>query len=705
MMSHSVVVVLLLSSLAAAQDLPGGEWSGPYVDKVVFRYFDAWENETQELLDGGIDAIGRELSFQETQALMYNEDIAIHETPSTSFYYFALNCRYFPTNVTAFRQAFAYSYDKNSVVDQYTDQIQVQDSCIPRGSVYHVGPPYEGEFYSERCEVANVLLDEAGFIDVDHDGYREAPDGSSVAVRIIEYNNDALFHSIALEAVAALERLGIASILDMNDFMLPLQDILQHPWNMILLQSDYTDTTLKWFNYQFHPDYNTSSNPYWNLEGFVNTQFLFSLFQLNLALNQFQVISHARELQRILINQCPIVPVCSPVKYYAHRTEEFANLYTDPFDSILSWWTPFKMSLKPESGGPYGGYFTYSLKGGLEGINPLKKPSSAIEQLIVNCLYDRLLITNLDGSDRKWLASKATIEYHSTNPDVPVGSTRITIRTRSNAIWTQRDYTVYNLTANDVVSTLLYHFNAQDTGYYSNVESMTSCLALNTTHLQVEFNSESFFHLHNIGCIPIIPALELEQIPYNEWSGFDITTTERFFSGPFYLEKLLLNDSVEISGNVYYEESLGWDMRAPIINAPEIYEVEYGSIGNFLEVSILDSNIEFVDLFLDDGSVQDDRKSIAGVSSSETRLIINMDGLAIGQYSLKIIAEDTYGFTSNSTVRIICKHYGVLDYFEDFIELLISPLGAFIVLPLAVSIACYSAYVVFIHGKQVSAEH
>ncbi len=704
-MSHSVVIVLLLSSVAAAQDLPGGEWSGPFVDKVVFRYFDAWENETQELLDGGIDAIGRELSFQETQPLRYNDDIAIREIPGTSFYYFALNCRCFPTNVTAFRQAFAYSYDKNSVVDQYTDQIQAQDSCIPRGSVYNVGPPYEGEFYSERCEVAHVLLDEAGFIDVDHDGYREAPDGSSVAIRIIEYNNEALFHSITLEAVTALERLGIASILDTNDFMLPLQDLLQYPWNVILFQSDFRDTNLKWFNYQFHPDYNTSSNPYWDLEGFDNAQFLHSLLQLNQAQNQSQAIVHAKELQRILINQCPIVPICSPVKYYAHRTEEFRNLHTDPFDGILSWWTPFKTSLRPEFGGPFGGSFTYSLKGFLESINPLQKPSSAIEQLIVNCLYDRLFITNVDGSDRLWLASKAAVDYHSTNPDVPIGSTRITIRLRSNAIWTQRYYTVYNLTASDVVSTLLYHFNAQDTGYYSNVESMTSCLVLNTTHIQVEFNTESFLHLHDIGCIPIIPATELMRTPYDEWNSFDINTTGRFFSGPFYLEKFVLNDSLELSGNAYYEESLGWDMRAPIINAPEVYEVEYGSTGNSLEISILDSNMERVALSLDGESVQDDRQSIASVSSSETLLTVNMDGLAIGQYSLTIIAEDTYGFTNNSTVRVICKEYGVIDYFEDFIEFLISPLGAFIVLPVAVSIACFLAYIVFIHGKKASADH
>ena len=518
--------MLLLSSLAAAQDLPGGEWSGPFVDKVVFRYFDALDNETPELLDGSIDAIGCELSFQETQAFRYNEDIEVHEISGTSFYYFALNCRRFPTNVTAFRQAFAYSYNKNSIVDQYTGQIQAQDSCIPQGSIYHVGPPYEGEFYSQRCEVANVLLDESGFIDVDHDGYREAPDGSSVAVRIIEYNNETLSHSIALEAVNALEQLGIASILDTNDVMLPLQDLHQSPWNMILLQSDFKETQLNWFNYHFHPTYNTSANPYWNLEGFDNTQLLLSLLRVNQAQNQSQAIAHAKEIQRILINQCPIVPICSPVKYYAHRTEEFSNLHTDPFDGILSWWTLFKMSLRPESGGPYGGSFTYSLKGNLESINPLQKPSSAIEQLIVDCLYDRLLITNKDGADRLRLASKATVDYHSTTPDFPIGSTRITIRIRSNAIWTQKSYAVYNLTASDVASALLYHFNA----------------------------------------------------------------------------------------------------------------------------------------------------------------------------------EDTYGFTSNSTVRIVCKNYWVLDSLEDFIAFLVSPLGAFIVLPLAVSIACSSAYLVFNHDRRVSAD-
>ncbi|MHA2424082.1 MAG: OmpL47-type beta-barrel domain-containing protein [Candidatus Thorarchaeota archaeon] len=139
------------------------------------------------------------------------------------FGYFIINCDKYPFNETAFRRAFAFALDKERISTEVQDGTSIpQDSPIPQASSFSIEGQLGYNYYSSDYSTAIMLLEEAGFIDYDSDGYRDAPDGSPFEVRIEVADISDIAMGVGYLGEEALQALGINAICiptDFNDYL------------------------------------------------------------------------------------------------------------------------------------------------------------------------------------------------------------------------------------------------------------------------------------------------------------------------------------------------------------------------------------------------------------------------------------------------------------------------------------------------------
>jgi len=165
--------------------------SGPFVSRILWSRSSFEDNTYQEkdildLLNNEIDLFENQLEFDYIQELEAAEGIQVIHTPFNGFTHLSINCAKYPLNISAFRRAIAFSLDKERIADEiWGGQARVHDSVVPPVSHWSVEEQLNPHYYNGASDIGNSLLAEAGFYDIDADGYREAPDGSDFDVWLV----------------------------------------------------------------------------------------------------------------------------------------------------------------------------------------------------------------------------------------------------------------------------------------------------------------------------------------------------------------------------------------------------------------------------------------------------------------------------------------------------------------------------------------
>jgi ABC-type transport system substrate-binding protein len=164
---------------------------GAYLDEIEFVVFTEGETALAMLAleEGDVDAYDERVLQDYLVPLVNNPDIQVTFTPSVRYRAITLNCDRFPTNITAFRRAIAFGFDKYRANTECIGGIgQPQDSYIPLISTeWSVEAALPVHFYEADYISGNASLHNAGFRDVDGDGWREYVD-KATNVTIFEDN-------------------------------------------------------------------------------------------------------------------------------------------------------------------------------------------------------------------------------------------------------------------------------------------------------------------------------------------------------------------------------------------------------------------------------------------------------------------------------------------------------------------------------------
>ncbi|HLB63142.1 MAG TPA: peptide ABC transporter substrate-binding protein [Actinomycetota bacterium] len=193
-------------------------WGGdPVIDEVVFHIYENQEAMVQALKNGEIQ-FAEALKPTLFDALEGEANIQTHVAPAGCFSNLAFNFGGQGKTDThdpaiedlAVRDAVAQAIDKQAIVSSIWQGYAVPgDSVVrPQQELWYYDIPAEDEFTFD-LDLAAQTLEDAGYVDGDNDGVREAPDGHPLQWEIVTLTDEAGSNDTGKLIEGWLEQIGI----------------------------------------------------------------------------------------------------------------------------------------------------------------------------------------------------------------------------------------------------------------------------------------------------------------------------------------------------------------------------------------------------------------------------------------------------------------------------------------------------------------
>ena len=163
-------------------------WLGrPFIDELVIVFITEANVAILAVQKGDVDVYQGWVTPEVVPQLLSTPGVALHTYTSQTFYHWGLNNLKWPFNISKFRLAMAFAVDREAIVRELLLGYGIPGSpgVVPPVGVQlqWYNPAVENAYYFDLNMTAK-LLDELGFVDVDNDGWREAPDGSDFSFEI-----------------------------------------------------------------------------------------------------------------------------------------------------------------------------------------------------------------------------------------------------------------------------------------------------------------------------------------------------------------------------------------------------------------------------------------------------------------------------------------------------------------------------------------
>ncbi|MFX0206032.1 MAG: ABC transporter substrate-binding protein [Candidatus Hodarchaeota archaeon] len=415
-----VVVLLAIMSLSnvgavtaqATTDKWLTDWRpyGAYLDEIEFVVFTEGETALAMLAleEGDVDAYDERVLQDYLVPLVNNPDIQVTFTPSVRYRAITLNCDRFPTNITAFRRAIAFGFDKYRANTECIGGIgQPQDSYIPLISTeWSVEAALPVHFYEADFISGNASLDNAGFRDVDGDGWREYVDDDDNIIYqdnayadgdIIEFFPTAGYDPAIKAcqiAVDGLNAMGIrARIVEMNFETIFDRLFEGDAWAACWTEGVPVTNVVKllYDNFRTGAQWNKDPNNYYH---FSNSTIDAILDDMVASIDLEEVKELAEDASLLLAFEQPQIVCYNDVNIGAYRTDKFEGhmeFAGGGWASGDNQYYAIKLHLQEELGGPWGGTLKYCLSDNMGTLNPyLQKTGyeATVFQYIYETLYD-----------------------------------------------------------------------------------------------------------------------------------------------------------------------------------------------------------------------------------------------------------------------------------------------------------------------------
>jgi ABC-type transport system substrate-binding protein len=153
----------------------------PNIDQLYFKIYASIDTAILALQSGEVDHLPWAITPGRVASLQADPNIKLFYQSENGYYYVAFNQKFDPMGSLAFRKAVSHVIDKDQIVNVYMSGYGSKGDAVE--------PPFWGKeaWYNDTVEkypfdpdfsTPNALLDAAGFLDVNGDGWRELPDGT-----------------------------------------------------------------------------------------------------------------------------------------------------------------------------------------------------------------------------------------------------------------------------------------------------------------------------------------------------------------------------------------------------------------------------------------------------------------------------------------------------------------------------------------------
>ncbi|MHA2213492.1 MAG: ABC transporter substrate-binding protein, partial [Candidatus Thorarchaeota archaeon] len=223
-------IMAISPALVAAQPALPNDWKvGPYIDKIVFDVITQDDQQVLALQNDEVDIIDSFISPDFVPVIEASENVDTLSSLRNGYGLVEINCAKYPFNITNFRRAAAFSLDKQAIQqDIFEGLSQAQDSVVPFTNPFTVEGQLPYTYYEANPILGNKLIDIEGFVDVDDDGWREAPNGDPIDVLVEAASSSNVAQEVGTMMAEALHDIGIQARMEPTDFYEYLNRIYFH---------------------------------------------------------------------------------------------------------------------------------------------------------------------------------------------------------------------------------------------------------------------------------------------------------------------------------------------------------------------------------------------------------------------------------------------------------------------------------------------
>ena len=569
-----LLIVISFSGVQSVSSYFGEDFpaKGPYVDEIIFKVITSQDQRVLALQAGEIEMDTSFIDPSYLPTLATDPDISIHQVEQNGYGQLIINCAKYPLNISGFRRAFAFAFNKTKVASEVMDGFVFEhDSVVPRPNSWCVEDEFGWNYYTAQSDLGNQILDNLGFEINAISGYRLAPDDTPFEI-VFEHSivNDNLIAlpNIVLDALESLQIDCRKQYVQFTDYM----DRVHHheDYDIVFYGADFNNNNVDWLAYEYGSAY--ADVDFQNPSNFVNDTYDGWIDQLLYSSTYEEVYEAAAEMQKILHYNVPRLVVYENTYLQGYRNDQFTGHVEDLERYISGLWTMRKIHRLNDS---FGGTVSIAISEDPDSFN-FFTANTADSASILEELWPSLYKCGPDMNPIPDLVENMRTETHSDNSMVPIGHIRYTLDIIRNATWS--DGTA--LTAEDVAFTYTYQFESANYGNpaANDLTELVSAYAPSTYLVVIEFVTESYWHFNSFAYDYIIPSHifnDVNGIGYEGWDTwnpvFD-SAEPNVNCGPFNYTDYVVEDYYKIERNpLFHYEGDPDDLTATTNQTPVSY--------------------------------------------------------------------------------------------------------------------------------------
>jgi peptide/nickel transport system substrate-binding protein len=301
----------------------------PAIDRIVFQQFANWDAVVLALTAGEIDMVHMALPVQYFNTLDTDPAITIEERPPGWIRTLYFNMSEFGNKHPAIsdpqvRKAIDYAIDRESALN-----IALEGHGMLCPNNYACGPLYEGEINPELSvtpfdlNLANQILEDAGYLDTDNDGVRESPEGEALEFRLFVEDNQPPDLVIAEQITETLEEIGISTQVETLESGTLFTTMLSERDYDLVVQRYWPDIDPGAFDFYQSCWSAEAGSSALNWTGYCNPQVDDLVYLYYTTADREEAMGYIYEAQSIFNNDRPQLSIVGDFLIEAFRTDRF----------------------------------------------------------------------------------------------------------------------------------------------------------------------------------------------------------------------------------------------------------------------------------------------------------------------------------------------------------------------------------------------
>jgi peptide/nickel transport system substrate-binding protein len=519
------------------------EYEGPKMKDLYYVIMRDMDAALLAVSAGKLDVLSGIYRSVDIERLSEAQDVNLSIASSFHGFFITFNTRKFPWNNIELRQAASQVIERRKWVrDLFSGY------CEPtRGFLPMISPFHEPDITSfpQGVESARRRLSDAGWT-WNGSGWLVAPDGREIEpVRILcpPSSVAATTTEIADRAAEALRAIGVPAEAEPMDFQTMLArvavrdfDVCTNAWTM----SRDPDVLYSFY----HSSMDVEGG--YNISGISDPKLDEILSELRYAPDENAAHDASSRAQKLLSELMPVIPLYSRYSISAARAGWNGVFTTDNYtsDNLFT-----MLSMTPEDGTERPMY--WNIEEEIRTLNPLVS-STAYDWTVLGTVYDTLMSADpYTFEDTPWLAERWNIETGE-------HGSILSFTLRDGLKWQDGR----PLTVEDVEFSIRFIKDNDIPRFFDSVKDVESVeLDRESRTIRVVMGNTSYWHLHNIGGLPLFPKHILEKV--SDWRAWQPTNrphialdgtemTELVGSGPFIFRESRTGEYIHMTRNENY---------------------------------------------------------------------------------------------------------------------------------------------------------